>query len=161
MSKPKKPSYHEILKKLKQAGMHKAQQLEQRRRLAMHEELMPVDVRVEKIINLFKAAAMTPATNTLGFIMYDIEDNKIRNHIARHLEKLGYMRVQKSIFFGNINRKVHEDVYQALKEINEWYDNEDSILFLPVSNDDMSRVRLVGKNIEFQVMMETKNVLFI
>ena len=160
MNKTKKPTYHEILKKLKQAGMHKAEQLEQRRKLGLEEALLPLDERVNKIIELFKSAAMTPATNTLGFIMYDIEDNKIRTHIAKYLERLGYLRIQKSIFFGNINRKVHEDVYKAIKEINELYDNSDSIVFLPVSNDDIGKVKLVGKNIEFNVMMETKNVLF-
>lgn len=160
MANRKKPTYHEILKKLKQAGLHKAAQLEQLKRLGLEEEMLPLNERVEKIMELFKASAMTPATHTLGFIMYDIEDNKIRTHIAKYLERLGYLRIQKSIFFGNISRKVHEDVYKAIKEINELYDNSDSIVFLPVSNDDISKVKLIGKNIEFHVMMDTKNVLF-
>lgn len=146
---------------LRRAGMEKAKHLEHCRKLGIEEETLPLAERVEKIIQLFKKAAMTPPHQTLGFIMYDIEDNKIRKHIAKYLERLGYLRIQKSIFFGNINRKVHDDVYKALKDINELYDNQDSIVFLPVSSDDISRVKLIGKNIEFQVMMESKNVLFV
>lgn len=157
----KKMTYHQILLCLRKAGMEKAKHLEYCRKLGIEEDALPLAERVDKIIQLFKNASMTPAHQTLGFIMYDIEDNKIRNHIAKYLERLGYLRIQKSIFFGNINRKVHDDVYQALRDINELYDNEDSIVFLPVSSDDITRVKLVGKNIEFQVMMESKNVLFV
>ncbi|MFT4154575.1 CRISPR-associated endonuclease Cas2 [Parafilimonas sp.] len=156
----KKLSYNDILLRLKKAGINKNRQLESCQILSADEQLMPLDKRVEKIIEIFKKAVMVPAHQTLGFIMYDIEDNKIRRHIAKYLEKLGYMRIQKSIFFGNISRKIHQDVYDALKEINEMYDNSDSIVFLPVSSDDISRLKLVGRNIEFNVMLETKNVLF-
>ncbi|MBZ5857567.1 CRISPR-associated endonuclease Cas2 [Flavihumibacter profundi] len=159
MAKPK--TYHELLLALKKAGMNRSAALSEKKILTDKDELLPLSERVEKIISLLKKASMTPAHNTLGFIMYDIEDNKVRNHIAKYLERLGYVRIQKSIFFGNTNRKIHEDVHQALKEINDLYENKDSIVFLPVSSDDISKLRLIGKNIEFQVMMGSKNVLFI
>lgn len=157
----KKKTYHQTLMCLKRAGLHNGKSLMQKELLNKEEAQLPLHERVQRIIDLFKKSAMTPAHQTLGFIMYDIEDNKIRNHIAKYLERLGYLRIQKSIFFGNINRKVHRDVYEALKEINELYENRDSIVFLPVSSDDISKVKLIGKNIEFEVMMETKNLLFI
>jgi len=156
----KKLSYNEILLRLKKAGLSKRRQLEAKNILTAEDRLKPLNERIEKIMEIFKKAAVIPAHQTLGFIMYDIEDNKVRRHIAKHLEKLGYIRIQKSIFSGNISRKIHQDVYDALKAINEMYDNSDSIVFLPVSSDDISKLKLVGKNIEFNVMLEIKYVLF-
>lgn len=98
--------------------------------------------------------------NQLALIMYDIEDHKIRRYVADFLEHKGYVRIQKSIFFGNVPRKMHQEVYALLKEINGAYQNGDSILLLPVATDQICNLKLVGKNINFETIVNKPITLF-
>lgn len=108
---------------------------------------------------LTKPIQMKPG-NQLALIMYDIEDHKVRKYIADFLERKGYVRIQKSVFFGNVPRKTNLEVYGILKEINSTYKNGDSILFLPIGTDNITNLKLVGKNINFETMVNRPNTLF-
>jgi CRISPR-associated protein Cas2 len=39
------------------------------------------------------------------------------------------------------------------------YDNEDSIMFLPVSTDEVHAMKVIGRNISFEMITESKNTL--
>ncbi len=96
----------------------------------------------------------------LFFIMYDIENNKVRTQIAKYLIKKGCLRVQKSIFFAEAERKVFNDIHSDLKAIQELYDNMDSIFFVPVSSDQLRAMKIVGQSIDFELIAGNKNTLF-
>ncbi len=93
-------------------------------------------------------------------VMYDIEDNKVRKHIANFLIKKGCIRLQKSVYFGSFKRATYQEISQALAEVNEMYDNEDSIIVLPLSEYDINRIRIVGRHINLEVVREKRNLLF-
>lgn len=96
----------------------------------------------------------------LFFIMYDIENNKVRTQIAKYLIKKGCLRVQKSIFFAETERKVFNEIHSDLKDIQELYDNMDSIFFVPVSSDQLRAMKIVGQSIDFELITGNKNTLF-
>lgn len=116
--------------------------------------------RIKIFMEIMANTSKIPPTNTLAFIMYDIENNRIRRYIAKYLKSQGYIRVQKSVFFGNISRVVHKAVCDSLKEVNEMYENGDSILCLPVSLDMLNSLKLIGNNVDLELTVENKNTLF-
>lgn len=95
------------------------------------------------------------------FIMYDIEHNKIRNYIAKYLERKGCSRIQKSIFIANTDRKLYNEIHNTLKAVQEMYENNDSIFFVPASTDEIKAIKIIGKSIDFDFITGSKTTLFI
>lgn len=93
-------------------------------------------------------------------IMYDIENNKVRRQIAKYLERKGCIRVQKSIFFAKLRRGMYREVMDSLRGIQEAYENEDSIILVPVGEDMLNNFTLIGRHIEFELMTHTSHTLF-
>lgn len=100
------------------------------------------------------------ATKMLYFILYDIENNKVRNQIAKYLIKNGCLRVQKSVFFAESERVLFDQIHKDLKTIQELYDNKDSIFFIPVSTDQLRSMKIVGQSIDFELITGSKTTLF-
>jgi len=96
----------------------------------------------------------------LFFIMYDIENNKVRTMVAHYLEKKGCIRIQKSIFLANLDAKVNEQIRDDLKSVQACYDNHDSILIVPVPSDYLLTMKVIGKSIDTDIILGTKSTLF-
>ncbi len=96
----------------------------------------------------------------LYFVMYDIENDKIRNHIAKFLIRKGCTRVQKSIFLADTQRQIYSEIHQTLKEVQEVYDNHDSIFLVPIASDDLRAMKVIGENLDLDLTLGNKNTLF-
>ncbi len=153
----KELSFLEVLLKLKNSGIKANRAINHP--VQAPDELLPVSERVQKVIQIVGQASQK-ANTMIYFIMYDIENNKVRTYIAKYLIKKGCYRVQKSIFLANTERKVYHEIYQTLKEVQEVYDNNDSIFFVPVSSDELRAMKMVGLNIDFDMVLGNKNTLF-
>lgn len=94
------------------------------------------------------------------FIMYDIENNKVRRLMAKYLLQKGCVRVQKSVFFGRFHRKLQREVLDVLRKMQECYENEDTILVLPVGEDMLNSLTCIGKLFELELMTAHKHTLF-
>ncbi len=97
----------------------------------------------------------------LYFVMYDIENDKVRTRIAKYLIKKGCMRVQKSIYLAKTSSAVYQEIADALRDINAMYKNNDSIFLLPVPEDKLRHMRIIGKNVDIELVTKPPNVLFI
>ena len=159
MTKRKKElSFYERIVKIKRAGLNGDTDLTTP---ANTPEMMPLSERlplVDKILRNFKHKK---PDDMYAFIMYDIENNKIRTQVAKYLIKNGCTRVQKSVFLAAVKRKKFMELYQTLKEINAMYDNHDSLFFVPVGEDILNNMKIVGLNIDFELITNTPNTLFI
>jgi len=133
--------------------------------------LIPVDVdswedeaslklRILKIDSWLEEQKNYKDRHMMYMVMYDIENNKIRTQVAKYLIKKGCLRIQKSVYLSKSNRVTYEGICQVLKEINVMYDNRDSILILPVPEDKFHHMKMIGHNVEFEVVTKPKNVLF-
>jgi CRISPR-associated protein Cas2 len=116
--------------------------------------------RLEKLLEVITKNRNMKPGYTLAFIMYDIENNRIRRYISKYLEKKGYLRVQKSVFFGNVPRNLHKEVCDKLRSVNEKYENGDSLMFLPISTDMLNNLKVVGKNLSYELTVEQRSTLF-
>lgn len=122
-------------------------------------ELEPLQTRIRIILDINDRNHLD-ANKMLYFIMYDIENNKIRNQIAKYLIKQGCLRVQKSIFFAESDRSIFNKIHSDLKAIQEIYENSDSIFFVPVSADQLRAMKIVGQSIDFEIIIGNRNTLF-
>ena len=96
----------------------------------------------------------------LFFVMYDIEDNKVRTHIAKYLIKKGCVRIQKSIYIADQKPAIYREIHDTLREVQDIYDNKDSIILVPISTDEMRAMKIIGENIDFDMSLGNKNTLF-
>lgn len=96
----------------------------------------------------------------LFLVMYDIEDNKVRTQIAKYLIQKGLTRIQKSIYMAELDHKTFREIHQTLKEVNEVYDNADSIFLIPISSDEVKSMKVIGRSVDFDLIAGNKNTLF-
>lgn len=95
------------------------------------------------------------------FVYYDIENDKIRRMVAKLLEKQGCIRVQKSVFFARIHRRRYHELTDLLRQIQLLYDNDDSILLLPVGEDMLNSLQCIGRSFDLELITAPKNTLFV
>jgi CRISPR-associated protein Cas2 len=159
--KRRKKTFAERMKALGEAGLKHSDSMRPDPRTAKSLEGLDREARLNTLIEILSKTSNMKPGNMLTFIMYDIENNRIRRYISKYLEKQGYVRVQKSVFFGDVSRALHRKVCDTLKEVNEKYENGDSIMFLPVSADMFSGLKVVGKNLEYELTIQNRSTLFV
>lgn len=120
-----------------------------------------IQLRIIRLERWLEQQSKKKDRNMLYLVMYDIENNKVRGQIAKYLIKKGCLRIQKSIYLSKSNRITYDEIHTVLKEINEIYDNQDSILILPVPEDKFRHMKMIGKNVEFEIVTKHRNVLFV
>lgn len=101
------------------------------------------------------------AGQMICFIMYDITSNKVRSRVAKFLLGKGCTRVQKSIFMADLPQSAYDEINEALVEVQKMYDNNDSILIVPLSEDHVKAMRIIGQQLDVDLMMHTKTTLFV
>ena len=156
--KKKELSFVEIIRKIQRAGIESKGGILNNSDKET-DELEPIGERLQKILQIVKSFKGIPE-NMIFFIMYDIEHNKIRTQIAKYLIANGCTRIQKSVYLAELNRKKYIEIHDTLKEIQQAYDNNDSIMFVPVSSDVVSGMKIIGQNISFDFILDNKNTVF-
>lgn len=118
--------------------------------------------RLKTFMNFLKGEITIPkrAEDMYCFIMYDVENDKIRRLMAKYLEQKGCIRVQKSVFFARLHRKTQKEILDMLRQMNACYENDDSILILPVGEDMLNSLTCIGKEFELQLLTAPKHTLF-
>lgn len=124
------------------------------------EDLEPLSYRVQKILGIIKSKPVKSTTMNY-FIMYDIENHKVRRLVSKYLLKRGCVRVQKSVFLLHSEHKKFDEIRQTLAEINEVYDNEDSIILIPLNISDARSMKLIGKNVNIEQIIDPPNTVFL
>lgn len=158
MAKKKNPlSFVEKMKKIHQAGL--ANSPPANRTTTIDPDLPSLSERIEKLMGFIKRDPQN-SLSMIYFVMYDIEDNKVRTQIAKYLIRKGCTRVQKSIFIANTDRNIYDEIQKDLKEVQQCYDNNDSVLLIPISTDEIRAMKLIGKNIDFDLAIKNRNTLF-
>ena len=96
----------------------------------------------------------------LFFVMYDIESNKVRNLVAKYLIRMGCTRIQKSFFLADLEPDSVSKIKSDLADVQSAYENNDSILIVPVSTDELRAMKIIGQNIDVDLIVRNKNTLF-
>lgn len=158
MARPKSVEFNlvEKIEKLKEAGFsfHKEVKKEE------IDPLEPLTERIKKILRILQDKPIKSTTMNY-FIMYDIENNKVRNLIAKFLLSKGCIRVQKSVYLCHSNFQKFNEIKKTLAEINEVYENKDSIILIPVNISDARSMKLIGQNVNIDQIIDPPNTVFI
>ncbi len=92
--------------------------------------------------------------------MYDIESNKVRALVHKYLKRMGCTPIQRSIFLADTEIETYNQIKSDLADVQEAYENNDSIIVLPVSTDYLKMMKIIGQKIEVDVIMHSRNTLF-
>lgn len=125
------------------------------------DEIHSLPDRLEKLLALIRKKQSKPPGTMVYLILYDIEDNRVRTQISKYLLKKGCHRIQKSVFITETNRAGIQQMRETLQKVNAMYQNEDSIIILPVAEDSLNAIQLIGRNINLDLALYRKNVIFI
>ncbi len=123
------------------------------------DSLPSIEDRVDKILGIVELSK-SKSGYMLFFVMYDIESNKVRSQVVRYLQRQGCSRVQKSIFLANLPVSVYDTIRQDLTEVQAAYDNNDSILVVPISTDLLQAMKIIGQSIDVDVITKSKSTIF-
>lgn len=160
--RPPKPAitFPERLRRIRQAGLHTNTPTGYMRE---RDRLLPdLTERVRRIEAFLQhQATQNDPTQMLFFVMYDIEDNRVRRHLAKYLIRQGCTRMQKSVFLGSAGYKRYREIADTLEEVNSLYENGDSILILPVTKDNMAQLNVIGKDLNYKMVVAPPKVLII
>lgn len=151
-------SYIEILKKLKHSGLEHSPEVN--RPTGNLDTLPSLEERVKALLGILHKKENNNIGNMTFFVMYDIESNKVRYNVAKYLEKMGCYRIQKSIFLADLSIEKYEQIKSDLTMVQACYENEDSIIVCPVSADLLRSMRIIGQQINLDIITRNKNTLF-
>lgn len=149
--------YIEVLRKLASSGLKGSP--EPNRITGNLSSLPSLEKRVRFLLGIINQS-LRPQSNMLFFVMYDIESNKVRYHIAKYLERMGCVRIQKSIFLADLPRETYEEIKSDLAEVQSLYENNDSIVVCPVSTDQLRAMKVIGQKLEVDIFTHPRNTLF-
>ena len=121
--------------------------------------LQPIEVRARAILDIVNDPKR-PRGNMLFFVMYDIESNKVRRHISKYLIQKGCTRIQRSIFLADLSSVLYEEIKKDLAEVQAMYENSDSILIVPISVNYLESMKIIGQNLDIDIIAHKKNTLF-
>ena len=121
--------------------------------------LAPLDERLRTLLNIIHRKER-PAQQMLFFIMYDITSNKVRTLVSRYLIQKGCTRVQRSIFLADLPSTVYETIKTDLTEVQAAYDNNDSILIVPIPIGQLEAMHVIGQDIGLSLITHQRNTLF-
>ena len=158
MPRAKKPplSFVDQMKKLIASGINDSPKIVVK---DDSEALTPLEERVQDILGLSDNARKRK-DRMLFFVMYDIESDKVRRLVVKYLIREGCTRIQKSIFLADRPVATYNKIKSDLAEVQAVYDNEDSIIVLPVTTDYHRMMKVIGKNIDVDIITHNKNTLF-
>lgn len=148
----------EIMSRLKKTTLDPTYPVK-KKPLTEEDELEELEVRVRKILGLINKPERQ-SSNMLFFVMYDIESNKVRTQISKYLLREGCFRIQRSIFLADKPMDKLEKIRSDLAAVQACYDNQDSILVVPISTDYLQAMKVIGKTIDVDIIMKTKSTLF-
>lgn len=124
-----------------------------------YDPMDPIEERVRRMLGIINGEKRR-ATNMTFFVMYDISSNKVRNQVVKYLIQKGCTRVQRSIFLADLDTKVYNEIREDLAAVQQAYENEDSILIVPLSTDYLKSMKIIGQNIDIDVITKCKHTLF-
>ena len=144
----------------RRAGMEGSRRAGENRVAALQADGLPsLAERVSLITSIVNVNNHNPS-NMIYFVMYDIESNKVRRAVVKYLEKKGCHRIQKSIFMADTPAEVCDTIRKDLAEVQQMYDNHDSIMIVPVSMDHVRAMSIIGLNVDVEMIVQSRGTMF-
>lgn len=151
-------STDEILNRIRRAGISESNRLasdvdEQ------DKEIPDLNTRLKQLLSLADNINRKP-TDMIYLVMYDIESNKVRNLVAKYLISQGCIRIQNSIFIADTTPEQCKSIKHDLAEVQASYDNNDSIIVVPLTMTNVGAMHIIGKSIDLNLVIKKQSAMF-
>lgn len=154
--KKKELSFVEAMGRLRKAGLAHSPAPD---RYPHSSDMPSFEARMKDVLGIVNQQNR-PIGNMLFFVMYDIESDKVRRLVVKYLQRKGCTRVQKSIFLADLPAEQYQKIREDLTEVQAAYENNDSILVVPISTDHLRSMKIIGQAIAIDIIMHSKNTMF-
>ncbi len=118
-----------------------------------------LEQRIQKILGIVRNTK-TKDNHMVFFVMYDIRSNKVRRLVFKYLTRKGCTPIQRSIFLAEAPMDVFRQIQSDLAEVQQAYENKDSIIVLPITTDYLRMMKIIGQHIAVDVITHNKSTLF-
>lgn len=92
------------------------------------------------------------------WVMYDIENDRVRTKIARYCKQSGLYRVQYSVFLGNINENEKDTLQLQIEDLID--EDQDSVYIFPMSKTGLQNTVLLGQAFDKKFVTDEVKALF-
>jgi CRISPR-associated protein Cas2 len=123
------------------------------------EELPLLGERIRSLLSFVRRPADNPY-DMLFLVMYDITDNRVRRLVADYLVAKGCMRIQQSVYLARTTGRIFREINESLREVQASYDNHDSILLIPVQASTVGSMKVIGKDVAIDSILDPPTTLF-
>jgi CRISPR-associated protein Cas2 len=95
----------------------------------------------------------------IAWVMYDIEDDKVRSKVAKLCKQAGLYRVQYSVFLGTIENNQKDALELQIGELMDV--DKDSVYIFPMSKSELKATVLLGKAFDKKMITDEVKALFL
>lgn len=99
------------------------------------------------------------ATETLVWVLYDIQDDKCRTKAAKRCKEAGLYRVQYSVFLGTIQNNRLDELAMQLETLID--PKIDKVYLFPMCEMDFKKVILQGQAFDEKLIRDEIRNLFL
>lgn len=95
----------------------------------------------------------------IAWVLYDIEDDKVRTKVAKLCKQSGLYRVQFSVFLGTIDANQKDTLELQIAALID--EEKDSIYIFPMSKNELKDTVLLGKAFNKKMITDEVKALFL
>lgn len=95
----------------------------------------------------------------IAWVLYDIEDDKVRTKVAKLCKQSGLYRVQFSVFLGTIDANQKDTLELQIAALID--EEKDSIYIFPMSKNELKDTVLLGKAFDKKMITDEVKALFL
>lgn len=94
----------------------------------------------------------------IAWVLYDIEQDRARNKVAKYCKQAGLYRVQYSVFLGTLNDNEKDSLeLQIEDEINP---EKDKVYIFPMSKSELRATTVLGQALDKKMVTDQVQALF-
>ena len=91
--------------------------------------------------------------------IYDIQNDKVRNKVAKICKQYGLYRVQKSVFLGTIDSSEMKAMSLQIEELID--EEQDKVYIFPMSKRELKQTVLLGQAFDKKLITDEVKALFL
>lgn len=95
----------------------------------------------------------------IAWVLYDIEDDKVRSKVAKFCKQTGLYRVQFSVFLGTLDKNQKDTLQLQIEELID--EDKDSVYIFPMSKNELQATVLLGKAFDKKLVTDEVKALFL
>ena len=95
----------------------------------------------------------------IAWVLYDIENDKVRTKVAKRCKQAGLYRVQFSVFLGTLDTNGKDTLELQIKDLID--EEKDSVYIFPMSKAELQATALLGKAFDKKLVTDEVKALFL